>query len=137
MGSPPTASGGPRSSPAAARLEVDARDHQELSALRGGGGSYAIVMELEVELHPVQSVYAGAPQPLARPPRSSALIHWLAQAPDELTSVGRLPRILPQRIPPPEPSGRVRRSSGAHGDGEPAAGCPRAARWAPRLTRPR
>ncbi len=91
------------------RLAVDARDHQELFwALRGGGGSYAVVTELEFELHPVQSVYAGALLwPLDQAAEIlSAWIHWLAQAPDELTSVGRLLRIPPLPFLPPELSGR-------------------------------
>ena len=91
------------------RLEVDARRNQELFwALRGGGGAYAVVTELEFELHPVASVYAGVLLwPLDRAAEIlGAWIHWLAQVPDELTSAGRLLRIPPLPFVAPELSGR-------------------------------
>jgi FAD binding domain len=86
-------------------LTVDADNEPDLFwALRGGGGSYAIVTSLEFELHPVTAVYGGALLwPLQR--AEDVLIAWqlwLAQAPDEVTSVARLLRIpeLPD-VPPP------------------------------------
>ena len=86
-------------------LTVDADNEPDLFwALRGGGGSYAIVTALEFELHPVTAVYGGALLwPMHR--AEEVLIAWqlwLAQAPDEVTSVARLLRIpeLPD-VPPP------------------------------------
>ncbi len=86
-------------------LTIDADNEPDLFwALRGGGGSYAIVTALEFELHPVSAVYGGALLwPMAR--ASEVLVAWqlwLAQAPDEVTSLARLLRIpeLPD-IPPP------------------------------------
>src|SRR5262249_54925061 len=86
-------------------LTVDADNEPELFwALRGGGGSYAIVTALEFDLQPVSAVYGGALLwPMER--AEEVLVAWrlwLAQAPDELTSVARLLRIpeLPE-IPPP------------------------------------
>jgi FAD/FMN-containing dehydrogenase len=73
-------------------------------ALRGGGGSFAIVTALEFALHPVAEVYAGALfWPLER---AGEVFHaWgevVADAPVELTSLGRLMQFPP--IPEvPEP----------------------------------
>jgi hypothetical protein len=88
-----------------ARLTVDADCEPDLFwALRGGGGSYAIVTALEFDLHPVGAVYGGA---LLWPMKAAEEVLlawqlWLAQVPDEVTSVARLLRIpeLPD-IPPP------------------------------------
>jgi FAD/FMN-containing dehydrogenase len=73
-------------------------------ALRGGGGSFAIVTALEFALHPVAEVYAGALfWPLER---AGEVFHaWrkvVGDAPVELTSLGRLMQFPP--IPEvPEP----------------------------------
>jgi FAD/FMN-containing dehydrogenase len=73
-------------------------------ALRGGGGSFAIITALEFALYPVGEVYAGA---LFWPmERAGKVLHtWrelVATAPDELTSLGRLIQFPP--IPEvPEP----------------------------------
>jgi FAD binding domain len=86
-------------------LTVDVDNQPDLFwALRGGGGSYAIVTALEFALYPITAVYGGALLwPMER--AEEVLVawqRWLAQAPDELTSVARLLRIpeLPE-IPPP------------------------------------
>jgi hypothetical protein len=86
-------------------LAIDADHEPDLFwALKGGGGSYAIVTALEFELHPVTACYGGALLwPMER--ASEVLVAWqlwLAQAPDEVTSVARLLRIptLPD-IPAP------------------------------------
>jgi len=73
-------------------------------ALRGGGGSFAIVTALEFALYPVAEVYAGA---LYWPiERAAEVLHaWrelVAAAPDELTSLGRLMQFPPMpEVPEP------------------------------------
>jgi FAD/FMN-containing dehydrogenase len=72
---------------------VDATNDPELFwALRGGGGDFGIVTALEFELLPIPEVFAGA---LFFPvERASEVLHawheWTADAPDEITSVGRM-----------------------------------------------
>jgi hypothetical protein len=66
-------------------------------ALRGGGGSFGAITALELELFPVESVYAGA---LFFPlERASEVLHrwaqWAPDTPEELTSVGRILRFPP------------------------------------------
>ena len=73
-------------------------------ALRGGGGSFAVVTALEFALYRVAEVYAGAL--FWRLERAGEVLHtWrqlVAVAPDELTSLGRLMQFPP--IPEvPEP----------------------------------
>jgi FAD/FMN-containing dehydrogenase len=74
-------------------LRVDAGSDPELFwALRGGGGDFGIVTALEFELLPIREVFAGA---LFFPvERAGEVLHawheWTADAPDEVTSVGRL-----------------------------------------------
>jgi hypothetical protein len=86
-------------------VRADADSEPELFwALRGGGGSFALVTALEFALHPVAEVYAGALfWPLER--AGEVLQTWsglVAAAPDELTSLGRLMQFPP--IPEvPEP----------------------------------
>jgi FAD/FMN-containing dehydrogenase len=85
------------------RADAD-NEHDLYWALRGGGGSFAIVTALEFALYRVAEVYAGALfWPLAR---AGEVLHtWrelVATAPDELTSLGRLMQFPP--IPEvPEP----------------------------------
>ena len=79
---------------------VDAGNEPDLFwALRGGGGGYAIVTALEVELLPVSEAYAGAlifPAELGAD-AVRAYRDWAAALPDEVTSRGRFLR------PPPMP----------------------------------
>lgn len=86
-------------------VRADADSEPDLFwALRGGGGSFAVVTALEFALHPVAEVYAGALYwPLER---AGEVLHtWrelVDSAPDELTSLGRLMQFPP--IPEvPEP----------------------------------
>jgi hypothetical protein len=71
---------------------VDATTHPDLFwALRGGGGGYAIVTALHVELVPVTEAYAGA---LLFPPELAAdgiraYRDWTAAAPEEAGSMVR------------------------------------------------
>jgi FAD/FMN-containing dehydrogenase len=81
-------------------------DHQpELFwALRGGGGNFGVVTALEFELHPVAEVYAGA---LFFPFERAAEVlqawrEWTEDAPEEVTSVGRLLQFPPlPEVPEP------------------------------------
>jgi FAD/FMN-containing dehydrogenase len=79
---------------------VDAETEPDLFwALRGGGGGFAVVTALEVELAPVSELYAGA---LIFPAEHGvdavrAYRDWTATVPDEVTSRGRFLR------PPPMP----------------------------------
>ncbi len=66
-------------------------------ALRGGGGSFGAITALELELFPVESVYAGA---LFFPlERAREVLHrwaeWAPGTPEELTSVGRMLNLPP------------------------------------------
>jgi hypothetical protein len=92
-----TADGEPRT--------VDAATDPDLFwALRGGGGSYAVVTALHVELVPVAEAYAGA---LVFPPELAAdairaYRDWAADAPEETGSLLRMLNLPP--IPDiPEP----------------------------------
>jgi hypothetical protein len=84
---------------------VDADNDPDLFwALRGGGGGYAIVTALHVELLPISEAYAGA---LLFPASVGAegvraYRDWAASQPDEVTSVVRF--VTPPPIPDvPEP----------------------------------
>jgi hypothetical protein len=79
---------------------VDADHEPDLfGALRGGGGGYAIVTALEVELLPISEVYAGALIFHAELGADAVRAYrdWAAARPDEVTSRGRFLR------PPPVP----------------------------------
>jgi len=73
-------------------------------AIRGGGGSFAIVTALEFRLFPVGELNGGV---LFWPiERATEVLHawreWTATVPDEVTSVGRLLRFPPiEEIPEP------------------------------------
>src|SRR5690242_10949224 len=88
---------------------VDADHDPELFwALRGGGGSFAIVTALEFELFEFTSVQAGV---LFFPiERAGEVLHawreWVQTVPDEVTSVGRMLRFPPLPDLPPFLSGQ-------------------------------
>jgi len=73
-------------------------------ALRGGGGSFGVVTAMEIALHPVAELYAGA---MWWPwERSSEVMHawreWTLAVPDEVTSSGRIMHLPPSpEIPEP------------------------------------
>ncbi|MGI9112169.1 MAG: FAD-binding oxidoreductase [Gaiellaceae bacterium] len=73
-------------------------------ALRGGGGSFAIVTAIEFNLFPIEEVYAGI---LWFPVERAAEIlkvwrAWTEDLPDEMTSVGRILQFPPSpEIPEP------------------------------------
>jgi FAD/FMN-containing dehydrogenase len=88
---------------------VDAEHDPDLFwALRGGGGSYAVVTACEFRLYPITRVYAGVlfwPIETAR----DVLQAWralLPALPDTVTSVGRLLRFPPLSDLPPHLRGR-------------------------------
>ncbi len=77
-------------------------------ALRGGGGSFGVVTALEIQLYPVDEVYAGV---LFFPwERSADVLHawldWTATVPDEVTSVGRILQFPPLELVPEPMRGR-------------------------------
>ena len=73
-------------------------------ALRGGGGSFAIVTAIEFNLFPISEVYAGI---LWYPVEAAAEVlkawrSWTEDLPDEMTSVGRILQFPPiPEIPEP------------------------------------
>jgi hypothetical protein len=80
------------------RVDAD-HDPDLFWALRGGGGGYAIVTALHLDLLPISDVYAGA---LLLPAEAGAdavraYRDWAATVPDEVTSIVRFLR------PPPVP----------------------------------
>jgi len=84
---------------------VDAEHDPELFwALRGGGGNFGVVTALEFELLPLAEVYAGTlffPYERAEEVLK-AWLAWTADAPDEVTSVGRLLQFPPfEEVPEP------------------------------------
>jgi FAD/FMN-containing dehydrogenase len=84
---------------------VDAAGDADLFwALRGGGGSFAVVTGVEFELLEIPQVYAGA---LFFPfERAGEVLHawreWTAGVPEEMTSLGRLMQFPPiEDVPEP------------------------------------
>jgi hypothetical protein len=84
---------------------VDAENDSDLFwALRGGGGGYAVITALHLDLLPIDEIYAGA---LVFPAEVGAEAvrtyrDWAAGVPDEITSVVRF--VTPPPIPDvPEP----------------------------------
>jgi hypothetical protein len=74
-------------------VSVDAEREPDLFwALRGGGGSFGVVTAMELELHPVEDLYAGAMLwPWERAGEIFAAYRdWAATVPDEVTSLCRL-----------------------------------------------
>jgi FAD/FMN-containing dehydrogenase len=93
-------------------VRADAGSEPDLFwAVRGGGGSFAVVTALEFALYPVAEVYARA---VRAPGAAREVLHtWrelVATAPDELTSLGRLMQF--RRFPrSPSPSAVARSCS--------------------------
>ncbi|MCA0294452.1 MAG: FAD-dependent oxidoreductase [Actinobacteria bacterium] len=89
---------------------VEAEHHPDLFwALRGGGGSFAVVTAIEFALFPIREVYAGAlffPLERAREVMN-AWARWTGTVPDEVTSLGRLIRFPEIPELPPELSGKA------------------------------
>lgn len=89
---------------------VDAENNSDLFwALRGGGGSFAVVTAIEFALFPISEVYAGAlffPLERAREVLN-AWARWTDTTPAEVTSIGRLIRFPAARDLPPQLSGNT------------------------------
>jgi FAD/FMN-containing dehydrogenase len=84
---------------------VDAHHDPDLFwALRGGGGNFGIVTAIELELYPVEELYAGM---LAFPAERAGEVlrawrEWVRTVPEEAMSVGRLLNFPPmEEIPEP------------------------------------
>lgn len=77
-------------------------------ALRGGGGSFAVVTAIEFALFPIREVYAGALFfPLERASEVlNAWARWTDTAPPEAMSIGRLIRFPAMPELPPQLSGK-------------------------------
>src|SRR3954447_18087645 len=86
-------------------LRVDRSHHADLFwALRGGGGSFAAVTAIEIELFPIPDVHAGIL--FFGIERASEVLHawrdWVDTVPETVTSVGRILRVPPlPEIPEP------------------------------------
>ncbi len=107
------------------RLRADADSEPDLFwALKGGGGNYAIVTGLEIELYPEAEVYAGnLIWPMAR---SGEVLHawreWVEGVPDELTSLALMIRVPPLPTVPEAMRGQELVVVGACFAGSEAAG---------------
>jgi FAD/FMN-containing dehydrogenase len=79
-------------------LRADRESNADLFwALRGGGGSFGIVTEVEIALYPVAEAYAGwLVWPMERAAEVlGAWANWTKDAPEEVTSIGRMLQIPP------------------------------------------
>jgi hypothetical protein len=86
-------------------VRADAETNADLFwALRGGGGSFGVVTEVEIALYPVPEAYAGW---LVWPADRAVEVltrwaEWTKDVPEEVTSVGRLLQMPPiPEIPEP------------------------------------
>lgn len=89
---------------------VDAEHDADLFwALRGGGGSFAVVTALEFALYPISEVHAGVLFfPIERAEEVlQAWREWVPTLPDEVTSIGRLLKFPPLPELPPHLSGQA------------------------------
>jgi FAD/FMN-containing dehydrogenase len=79
-------------------VRADPKTNEDLFwALRGGGGSFGVVTEVEIALYPVTEAYAGwLIWPMERAAEVlGAWAEWTREAPEEVTSVGRLLQLPP------------------------------------------
>jgi FAD/FMN-containing dehydrogenase len=79
-------------------VRADAETNPDLFwALRGGGGSFGVVTEVEIALYPLTEAYAGwLIWPMERAGEVlGAWAEWTRDVPEEVTSVGRLLQLPP------------------------------------------
>jgi FAD/FMN-containing dehydrogenase len=84
-------------------------DDDLMWGLRGGGGNFGVVTELEYQLHPVGPTVLAGPVYYALEDAPEALRHYrdfVARAPDELTTIVNLRQAPPLPILPPAMHGR-------------------------------
>jgi UDP-N-acetylenolpyruvoylglucosamine reductase len=105
------------------RIDADS-DPDLFWAIRGGGGAFAVVTALELQLFPVAEVYAGVLFfPLERAQEVlDAYFEWAAQTPDEISSCGRIMRFPPLPEVPEMLRGRAFALVEVVYEGEAAAG---------------
>ena len=85
------------------RIDADS-DPELFWAIRGGGGSFAIVTAIELRLFPIEEVVAGVLFfPLERASEVlNAWLEWTTEAPEDVTSCGRIMRFPPfPEVPEP------------------------------------
>ncbi|HEX8744138.1 MAG TPA: FAD-binding oxidoreductase [Thermoleophilaceae bacterium] len=79
-------------------VRADSETEPELFwAIRGGGGNFGVVTEIEFDLYPVKELYAGVLFfPFERADEVLRTWHeWTQDVPDEVTSIGRLLQLPP------------------------------------------
>ena len=84
-------------------------DDELMWGLRGGGGNFGVVTEFEYRIHPIGPTVLAGPIYYALDDAPAALRHYrdfIAQAPDELTTIVNLRQAPPLPILPPEMHGR-------------------------------
>ena len=114
--SPSTTCGRPTSySPTASFVTANEDEHADLFwALRGGGGNFGVVTELEFDLHPVDTIYGGPM--FFELDVAEALLEtyreWIASAPPR---DGRVPRVPDRPTAAVHPRGPGRRAVRAAG----------------------
>jgi FAD/FMN-containing dehydrogenase len=106
-------------------IDADRETNSDLFwALRGGGGSFGIVTEVEIALFPMTEAYAGwLIWPMERASEAlAAWAEWSATVPEDVTSIGRLLQLPPiPEIPEPLRGRQVAVVEAAFVGGEDAA----------------
>jgi hypothetical protein len=107
------------------QVRADADQNADLFwALRGGGGDFGVVTALELELFPIESVYAGSVMWHAEQGADvlRAYLDWIRTVPDELSTGFRFLSLPPiPEVPEPLRGVPVFDVTGAY-DGDPAEG---------------
>jgi FAD/FMN-containing dehydrogenase len=89
-------------------VRADADSNPDLFwAIRGGGGNFGVVTELELKLHPVREVLGGMLMLPATPARLVALLALADAAPEELSLIAAVMPAPPMPFIPPERHGEL------------------------------